>query len=104
MSRLPPYQFRGGLAVVTGAADGIGEQLANQFAVRGSHLHLIDRDEVCGASDRKQTGLPKLTPRQQRQIRKTALRLEHGRHRKPVNRASAERDQRSEAGVCRRAT
>ena len=46
MSRLPPYQFRGGLAVVTGAADGIGEQLANQFAVRGSHLHLIDRDEV----------------------------------------------------------
>jgi len=38
----------------------------------------------CGVSDRKQNGLPKLTPRQQRQIRKTALRLEHGRHRKPV--------------------
>ena len=57
MSRLPPYQFRGGLAVVTGAADGIGEQLANQFAVRGSHLHLIDRDEAGGASDRKQNGV-----------------------------------------------
>jgi short-subunit dehydrogenase len=46
MSRLPPYQFRGGLAVVTGAASGIGEQLANQLAVRGSNLHLIDRDEA----------------------------------------------------------
>jgi hypothetical protein len=39
----------------------------------------------------KQNGRPELTPRQQRQIRKTALRLEHGRHRKPVNRPSAER-------------
>jgi short-subunit dehydrogenase len=46
MSRLPPYQFCGGLAVVTGAASGIGEQLANQLAVRGSNLHLIDRDEA----------------------------------------------------------
>jgi short-subunit dehydrogenase len=46
MSRLPPYQFRGGLAVVTGAASGIGEQLAKHLAVRGSNLHLIDRDEA----------------------------------------------------------
>jgi hypothetical protein len=46
MSGLPPYQFSGGLAVVIGAASGIGEQLANQLAVRRSNLHLIDRDEV----------------------------------------------------------
>jgi hypothetical protein len=45
----------------------------------------------CGVNDRKQTGLPRADSWQQRQIRKTALRLEHGRHRKPVNRASAER-------------
>src|SRR5512133_4354529 len=35
-----------------------------------------------------QTDRPEVTPRQ---IRITALRLEHGRRRKPVNRASAER-------------
>jgi hypothetical protein len=39
----------------------------------------------------KQNGHPELTSRQERQIKKTALRLEHGRHRKPVNRPSAER-------------
>jgi hypothetical protein len=39
----------------------------------------------------KQNGGPELTPRQQRQIRKTALRLEHGRHRTPVNRPGGER-------------
>jgi hypothetical protein len=32
-----------------------------------------------------------LTHRQQRQIRKTALRLEHGRHRTHVDRAAVER-------------
>ena len=36
MSRLPPYQFHGGLAVVTGGASGIGEQLAKHLAVRGA--------------------------------------------------------------------
>jgi short-subunit dehydrogenase len=46
VSRLPPYAFAGGLAVVTGAASGMGEQLAHQLAARGSHLHLVDRDEV----------------------------------------------------------
>ena len=46
MTRLPPYEFAGGLGVVTGAASGIGEQLANQLAARASHLHLVDRDEV----------------------------------------------------------
>ena len=40
----------------------------------------------------KQNGRTELTARQQRQIRKTALRLEHGRHRKPVDRPTAERE------------
>jgi hypothetical protein len=39
----------------------------------------------------KQNGRHELTLRQQRQIRKTTLRLEHGRHRKPVNRPTGER-------------
>jgi short-subunit dehydrogenase len=36
--------FAGGTAVVTGAASGIGEQLAAQLADRGSALVLLDRD------------------------------------------------------------
>ena len=39
----------------------------------------------------KQNGRLELTVRQQRRIRKTALRLEHGRHRKPVSRPTGER-------------
>jgi hypothetical protein len=39
----------------------------------------------------KQNGRAELTSRQQRQIRKTALRIEHGRHRTPVNRPAGER-------------
>jgi hypothetical protein len=39
----------------------------------------------------KQNGRLVLTPRQQRQIRKAALRLEHGRYRMPVNRSKGER-------------
>ena len=39
-----PYVFAGGTAVVTGAASGIGEQLAYQLADRGSALVLLDRD------------------------------------------------------------
>lgn len=39
-----PYAFRGRTAVVTGAASGIGEQLAYGLAERGSDLVLIDRD------------------------------------------------------------
>ena len=44
MTRLDPYRFAGGTAVVTGAASGMGEQLAHGLARRGSHLVLLDRD------------------------------------------------------------
>ncbi|MFB9990719.1 SDR family NAD(P)-dependent oxidoreductase [Deinococcus oregonensis] len=43
---LPPYTFQGGVAVLTGAASGIGRALALQLATQGSHLALIDRDEA----------------------------------------------------------
>lgn len=43
---LPPYRFSGRTAVLTGAASGIGEQLAHGLAARGSHLVLLDRDEL----------------------------------------------------------
>lgn len=42
--RLGRYVFAGGTAAVTGAASGIGEQLAVQLAARGSNLVLLDRD------------------------------------------------------------
>ena len=38
------YDFAAGTAVVTGAAGGIGEQLAHALARRGSALVLVDRD------------------------------------------------------------
>ncbi|MBL7259354.1 SDR family NAD(P)-dependent oxidoreductase [Paractinoplanes lichenicola] len=41
---IPPYRFAGRTAVLTGAASGIGEQLAYGLAARGSHLVLIDVD------------------------------------------------------------
>lgn len=41
-----PYSFAGRTAVLTGAASGIGEQLAHGLAARGSGLVLIDRDAV----------------------------------------------------------
>ncbi len=49
------FDFSTGTAVVTGAASGIGEQLAYQLARRGSALVLIDRDadrldKVAGAT------------------------------------------------------
>jgi short-subunit dehydrogenase len=44
MTGLPPYDFRGRTAVLTGAASGIGEQLAHGLADRGSDLVLVDRD------------------------------------------------------------
>ncbi len=44
MSRLPRFEFRGRTAVVTGAASGIGEQLAHALARRGMNLVLLDRN------------------------------------------------------------
>jgi short-subunit dehydrogenase len=43
---LPPFHFDGAHAVLTGAASGMGEQMAYQLADRGTHLVLIDRDQV----------------------------------------------------------
>jgi short-subunit dehydrogenase len=44
VSRLPRFVFRGRTAVVTGAASGIGEQVAHALARRGMTLVLLDRD------------------------------------------------------------
>lgn len=41
---MTPYAFAGRLAVLTGAASGIGEQLAYGLAARGSDLVLVDVD------------------------------------------------------------
>ncbi|GIM94742.1 SDR family NAD(P)-dependent oxidoreductase [Paractinoplanes toevensis] len=41
---MTPYVFRGRTAVLTGAASGIGEQLAYGLAGRGSNLVLVDVD------------------------------------------------------------
>ncbi|GAA3358686.1 SDR family NAD(P)-dependent oxidoreductase [Saccharopolyspora gregorii] len=46
MPTLDRYRFTGGTAVLTGAASGMGEQMAHQLAARGSDLVLIDRDEA----------------------------------------------------------
>ena len=52
--------FEGKIAVVTGAASGIGLATAERFAAKGAHVFLIDRDaEGCGraaASIRKRGG------------------------------------------------
>ena len=38
------------VALITGAATGIGEEIARQFAAQGAHVHLLDRDgEGCAA-------------------------------------------------------
>ncbi|MFF0989846.1 SDR family NAD(P)-dependent oxidoreductase [Kocuria nitroreducens] len=44
MSPSAPFRFAGATAVLTGAASGIGEQLAHGLAARGTHLVLLDRD------------------------------------------------------------
>src|ERR1700677_4394070 len=41
---MKPYDFTRGTAIVTGAASGIGEQLAHALARRGSALALVDKD------------------------------------------------------------
>jgi short-subunit dehydrogenase len=57
-----PYAFAGGTAVVTGAASGIGEALAEQLADKGSALVLVDRDEqrLTSVADRIRARQPQL--------------------------------------------
>jgi short-subunit dehydrogenase len=61
--RLSPYRFAGRTAVLTGAAGGIGEQLAYGLAARGSHLVLVDVDEgrLKAVADRIRAAHPGLT-------------------------------------------
>lgn len=44
MPSLPPFRFPGSTALVTGAASGMGEQMAHELARRGTDLILLDRD------------------------------------------------------------
>lgn len=47
---LPDFVFDNSHAVLTGAASGMGEQLAHQLAARGTRLTLVDRDAARLAS------------------------------------------------------
>ena len=62
MSRLAPYTFAGRTAVLTGAASGIGEQLAYGLAARGSDLVLADVDgpRLAAVADRISSAHPGL--------------------------------------------
>jgi short-subunit dehydrogenase len=60
MSRLEPYSFTGRTAVLTGAASGIGEQLAYGLAARGSNLVIVDVDasRLADVAGRISSGYP----------------------------------------------
>jgi NAD(P)-dependent dehydrogenase (short-subunit alcohol dehydrogenase family) len=47
---LSPHEFNGRVAVVTGAARGIGQAVAEYLANRGAHCLLVDRDQAGIAS------------------------------------------------------
>jgi short-subunit dehydrogenase len=44
MNAMKPWTLRNGVAVITGAASGIGEALSLSLARRGMHLALVDRN------------------------------------------------------------
>ncbi|MGN6608310.1 MAG: SDR family NAD(P)-dependent oxidoreductase [Jatrophihabitans sp.] len=57
------YVFAGGTAVLTGAASGMGEQMAHQLAAKGSNLVLVDRDadRLATVADAIRAAHPQLT-------------------------------------------
>lgn len=63
--RLPEYRFARRTAVVTGAASGIGEQLAYGLALRGSDLVLVDvtEERLSTVAERIGTAHPSLDVR-----------------------------------------
>lgn len=62
---MPPFVFLGAHAVLTGAASGMGEQMAYQLAARGTHLVLVDRDaeRLAVVADRVRRDHPALAVR-----------------------------------------
>jgi short-subunit dehydrogenase len=65
MTRLPEYRFAGRTAVLTGAASGIGEQVAYGLAHRGSDLVLVDVDQgrLSPVAERIRTSHPAIAVR-----------------------------------------
>jgi NAD(P)-dependent dehydrogenase (short-subunit alcohol dehydrogenase family) len=51
-----PMRLRDKVAVVTGAAHGIGRAIATRFAREGAHVFIIDLDSKCGAQTAKEIG------------------------------------------------
>src|SRR6185295_12832853 len=42
---MPPFQLSNKIAVITGAASGIGQSIAQAFAAAGATVCILDRDE-----------------------------------------------------------